>query len=343
MGTGDGMPADDPLDKEISVGAEITESGVKANARSRTLAAIDRLCGNLVDRLNIPIERSNAHARAVMLGEQRLIEAVAQYGIERLSHDPDFARRAAEQHFKRVFKAQENTDAVVREAIDHLATDPPSDFEAHSGRTDIDSSFLDSFERYAAGASTEELRLKWARVLSSEIRKPGTFSTKVLRIVDELEARTAQEFERLAASRLDDVLPKALVGDLNFQEVGMLTTAGLVHDPGLTGHIRLFADVQNDGGDRVRFVQFGTRGISLRSDATIATVADVIQTSDKGLALPVYVLTDVGKAVATILPDKEGEALNQLIHKLKGLMPDLAITEYRRQPEDQRFRVIGTF
>jgi hypothetical protein len=42
--------------------------------------------------------------------------------------------------------------------------------------------FLERFERYAQEASTKKLRQKWRRALSSEIREPGRFSLRVLRI-----------------------------------------------------------------------------------------------------------------------------------------------------------------
>jgi hypothetical protein len=56
---------------------------------------------------------------------------------------------------------------------------------------------MNRFERFAEDASTDELRQRWGRVLSAEIRKPGTFSPKVLRIVDEIDQSTAAIFERV--------------------------------------------------------------------------------------------------------------------------------------------------
>jgi hypothetical protein len=48
---------EDHLDKETSVSVDLTETGVTAKAKSRLVAAIDRLGGNLLEILNAPQRR----------------------------------------------------------------------------------------------------------------------------------------------------------------------------------------------------------------------------------------------------------------------------------------------
>jgi hypothetical protein len=60
----------DPLDTSISIGAELTNSGLNVNAKSRAVAAIDRLVGSAADFLNIPIERRNVRERTKIEGER---------------------------------------------------------------------------------------------------------------------------------------------------------------------------------------------------------------------------------------------------------------------------------
>jgi hypothetical protein len=50
------MSGDDHLDKETSVVVDLTPTGVTAKAKSRFVAAIDRLCGNAVELANTSME-----------------------------------------------------------------------------------------------------------------------------------------------------------------------------------------------------------------------------------------------------------------------------------------------
>jgi hypothetical protein len=202
--------SDDHLDKETSVGVELTETGVKAKAKSRLVAAFDRLGGNIFELVNVRMERRISRERSMIAGERKVIEAAIEYGLDRLKKDPEFAQRVAETHFRKIFHQQDNKDAVIVEAIEELRHNPVTEAEAEAGPPELNPEFMDRFERYAEDASTEQLRQKWGRVLTAEIRKPGTFSRKALRVVEELDAETARLFEKLCQSRLDDVLPKSL-------------------------------------------------------------------------------------------------------------------------------------
>src|SRR6185312_17311032 len=124
----------DHLDNETSVSADLTPTGVKASAKSRLVAAIDRLGGNIVDFVNIPIEAKNAEKRAVMDGRTRAIDAMTSIGIERMKADPEFAERAIRSNLGSIFARQENKDAVVEKAIEDLRRQPPSDEDARSGK-----------------------------------------------------------------------------------------------------------------------------------------------------------------------------------------------------------------
>jgi hypothetical protein len=169
------MAGDDHLDRETSVSAELTPSGLKAGAKSRLIAAIDRLGGNAVEWINVRMEADLSARRARIEGERQLIEAVVKYGIERIGKDEDFARRALENTFRKAIQNQANKDAVLHEAIEDLRESPPHPAENEAGGSALDDQFMDRFEYYAEGATSEQLRQKWGRVLAAEIRKPGPF------------------------------------------------------------------------------------------------------------------------------------------------------------------------
>jgi hypothetical protein len=275
-----------------------------------------------------------------------VIDALVDYGVDRLKRDPEFAQRVAEKHFGKIFNQQDNKDEVLAQAIEDMRHDPLTKSEAETGGPELDSQFMDRFERYAEEASTEQLQQKWGRVLSAEVRKPGTFSAKVLRIVDEIEPQTAQLLERLCSSRLANVLPKCLVGRLSFGEVASLTSSGLLVEPGVEGQIRAFGSVAANDGSIVWMLNLGDYAIALSKDVAIPAVGFeyltkeppiIVFDEEKNPALPVYVLTDAGAAIAEILPNHRQAAFSDIVSKMKSYLPSAQILELERNPLGQGF------
>jgi hypothetical protein len=260
-----------------------------------------------------------------------------------LKKDPEFAQRVAETHFRKLFHQQDNKEAVLVEAIEDLRHDPLTDAEAEAGPPELNPEFMDRFERYAEDASTEELRQKWGRVLSAEIRKPGTFSRKALRVVEELDAETAQLFEKLCESRLDNILPKCLVGELSFSQVASLVTADLMVDPGATGQVRQSGEAK-EGQDELWFIGFGEFGVAFKRTVIVGKPGasggkPPVVPSRNGPAIPVFVLTDTGRAVAEILPNHRRNAFLALMTKLREWGPDEDIRALQQVPSTNNYEV----
>ncbi|KRQ92554.1 hypothetical protein [Bradyrhizobium valentinum] len=283
---------DDVLDKETSVSVELTESGVKAKAKSRTVAALDRLGGNLSELLNVRMERHVTRERAIITGEKKMIEAAVEYGIDRLKKDPDFAERVAEKHLRKIFHRQDNKDAVLVEAIEDLRHDPLTDAE-------------------------------------------------------ELDAQTAQLFERLCRSRLENVFPKSLVGELSFAEAASLVTADLMVDPGAAGQIRQSVLMKASDERELWFVPLGEYAIAFQKDINLGQpgaagtgpAAVLRSNKDNNPVLPVYVLTSTGQAVAEILPNHRREALLALLGKLRKYWPHEDILALEWMPSVSSYQV----
>src|SRR5690606_4389133 len=153
--------------------------------------AFDRFGGSVFDAASAHIEAHTAKRRATTDGEVKLIKTISQYGVERLVAHPEEAERAFQRHLWKVRKEKENTDGVMQTALEDLRNNPPDEASAQNEEP-LSEEFLDRMEDYSARASTDDLRQRWGRVLASEIRKPGTFSGKVLRVVDELDSEAAR-------------------------------------------------------------------------------------------------------------------------------------------------------
>lgn len=190
--------ADDHLGNEVSLSVELTERGFKAGAISRTVSSVDRLLGDVIDLANVHLERMTEKGRAKTDAEVSIIQALGKMQLEAIHSDPEFAARAMQQHLKVAGIRYENKAASVAAALEDLREEP-SHADNASDADVLSDAFINRWERYAEEATDDQLREKWGRVLASEIRKPGTFSAKVLRVVDELDAATALTFERLCA------------------------------------------------------------------------------------------------------------------------------------------------
>ena len=159
------MEKEDHLDKETSVSAELTPTGgVKASARSRAVAAFDRLIGNAFEKWNAPMEAKAAEVRAVSDSRLKVIEAVTALGLDKLRNNSEMAARAIENHFGKILDRQDNKEAVVAAAVEDLRLQPPTEQEASSGEDELQGPFVNRFERYAEEATTDGLRQKWGRV-----------------------------------------------------------------------------------------------------------------------------------------------------------------------------------
>lgn len=318
----------DALDKSTSIGAELTPTGLNVKAKSRLVAAIDRLGGNAVDAINIPLERRNSRERAKIEGEQQLIEAVTRIAIERMGIDDEFAERVTRNLLGSAFARQDNKDGVMRHLIEDLRRDPVAD----EGSEQLDPLFVNKIERHAEDAATEQLREKWGRVVAAEIRRPGTVTPMVLRVVDEMDAETAQIFEELCSNRLSNVIPTCLAGALDFRRTVKLVSAGLLVDPSPNGQIRHAAEAEDQRGSKLLLFDLGIRGLGIPVDAKVnalagdeGKIAPMVLVRG-GVAIPVYVLTDAGLAVSRILPDHEANALKAYVKKLSAFAADLPIS-----------------
>lgn len=299
--------SEDHLSNETSIFVELTDKGIKSSARSRAVAAMDRLVGSVVDLGGAWFEGFSARRRARTDGERKLIEAAANYGVDRMNVDDEFAKRAFDNQFRKVVQQQLNKDGVVAAAIENLRLRPPTDQEAIAGPSQVGDEFMNRFETYAEGATTDQLRERWGAILACEIRRPGTFNQKVLRVVDELDSEAAKAFENLMPFRVGDCFLKCALPELSLSQRISLISAGLIVDPGFTGHRHSFVLEEFDGQPRWAS-SFGNLLVTLPKDTEIGHGGDVICQIDGTPFFDVIILTDVGNALCHILPSDE-EAL----------------------------------
>lgn len=295
---------EDPLDNEISVEGSLTETGVKVKLSSRLMSAVDRLAGNIIDAVSIPIEASNSRKRALMNAERAIIEAKSKSIVQRIDADPEFADRAINSHLLNIMRKQENKEAVIEVAREELKRLPTPDPSALKDAPDtLDDDWLNFFEPLAEKATSERMRDLFGRILSGEIRKPGAFSFSTLRVASELDQQTAELFQRFASVRFRHILPRKSPLELptHFGEFLELEVAGLVS----FGNGTLISEYA--ASDKKLINLGGQKHLGL-----LRTKAP-----NKTVEIPAVILTRVGVQLASILPNDELQALRLMVASIK--------------------------
>jgi hypothetical protein len=324
------MQENDPLNTETSVSAEVTPTGLKASARSRTISALDRLGGNFIDQFSTRIEAKTSRDRAKIGAEREIIEAATKHAVERLGKNPEFVDRMLADIIGTAVSQRENKDAVIQYAIEDLRNEPPTEDEANSGPETIAENTLNRIEFYAEGASTDEIRERFGKVLAAEIRRPGTFAAKTLRIVDELDSHTAAFFERFAASGFQNVVPVCQVAKPTLGEQIMLMEADLLVDPG-TGKISLFREAESEVGTESWLLEMGDYALNIPRDkvSTLPTspvIGNPLIIHKGQPALPVYILTSGGTAISSIIKRDRLKNASEILAKVIEKHPDIEIS-----------------
>lgn len=272
------MSAKDHLSNRVGARLRLSEKGVSAEVKSRTVAALDRLLGSLIDIPTAKLEAMAARNRVQDIrGAQRIEtdQELPGVGVAVARHDLEKAARRAS-----------NKRHVADRTLEHLAGEPSGE-ESQTGELSLDEDWLNYFEDYAEKASTEKLRDIWARVLAGEIRRPKSFSLATLRFMSELDKSIASAFEAAVQRRSSEGFilkpdKSEMRGD-RLLELVFLEEVGLLQD--VNGTLQITTKPDGEGTWHWR-----EGGCALVGK----TKAEV--------KVPVIMITRTGREVAQILP-----------------------------------------
>ena len=90
---------------------------------------------------------------------------------------------------------QKNFESIINMTDEDLAGRHE---EANNDGKEMDEDWFNQFSRYAMGVSNEDMKKRWAKVLSSEIRKPGSFSIRTLNLMSTLSRNEAEVIRKIA-------------------------------------------------------------------------------------------------------------------------------------------------
>ena len=219
---------EDPSDESNAIRDFITDlttepiaPGIPAPVRRNIFKAFSQLCSAAID---IPIAHFSGLAderRAVTAARIKLTETSAEQMAQQMQTDPEYARVAAEMFANKILREQVNLDKVSRQAAIEIqeTSKLTNQAEQEGSENTITDDWLNTFEIEARQKSSEEMQAYFGRVLAGEIRKPGSFSIRTVRILASLDQETATHFARLCSLCISfdsgDVRVSSLAGNAN--------------------------------------------------------------------------------------------------------------------------------
>ena len=194
-------PTDNPLEAAGDTASElltdfVTGLPIPAPVKKNLFKAFARLCSATIDVPVAYLEGKADESRAETRARIKLINTTADQISEQMRVDPVYARRAVEKFGHRVLREQVNLDMIAEKSVEELKSRPEFEDTSEAG---IDDDWLNEFETEARKKSTEEMQTYFARVLSGEIVRPGSFSLRAIKILGSLDVRVAHLFQRLCS------------------------------------------------------------------------------------------------------------------------------------------------
>lgn len=198
-------------------------SHVAAPVLKNASKAFSQLCSALTKIPVAYIEGIESEIRAASEARVNIISAIGKQTEEQIQVDPEFAKAAIQKYGSKIIREQRNLDKVCKVAATQLQAE--ATLSSNSTQTakeipPIDDDWLNSFEKEASQKSTEEMQLLFGRILAGEISQPSSFSIKTVKLIGQLDSRTANLFRLLCS------LSISLRGTNNIIDARVLSLGG---------------------------------------------------------------------------------------------------------------------
>lgn len=176
----------------------VSDSAIPAPIRRNMFKAVDRLCSALIDVPVGALERRSAEKRAESEARIKIGMEVTDQIIQQIKVDPEFPQRASNTFAKKILRDQFNLEKILSIAASQLkktkynsSTDQNADSEEEKS---IEDEWFSAFENEACQKSSEEMQERFAQILAGEIKRPGSFSIRAIKLLGEVDSETASIF-----------------------------------------------------------------------------------------------------------------------------------------------------
>ena len=160
--------------------------------------AFSRLCSAAVEIPIAYLEGKADERRAETEARVSLVHATASQISQQMRVDPEYARRAASQFGNKLIREQVNLDMIAAQAMEQIRHGEDLN-KSESTDTEIDDDWLHNFDTEARKKSAEEMQNYFARILCGEIQKPNSFSIKAVKLLGDMDKKSAERFAKFCS------------------------------------------------------------------------------------------------------------------------------------------------
>ncbi|MDQ6996577.1 MAG: DUF2806 domain-containing protein [Mariprofundus sp.] len=176
--------------------ADLT-SGIPTPIKKNAFKAFGQLCTAAVDIPVAYLEGAAAERRAETQARIKLIDTGADQIAKQMEVHPEYAHIAVKKFGQKILREQINLDIITKNAMDEITQESYN--EQDDSVENISSDWLNAFEKEAVNMSSDEMQLLFGKILAGEIKKPSSFSIRVVNLVSQLDKRTAASFQLLCS------------------------------------------------------------------------------------------------------------------------------------------------
>ncbi len=203
----------------------LSDSVIPAPIRRNALKVFGHLCTAAIEVPVAYFEGKAAEMRAGTEARIKITKENADQIAEQMNVPPEYARRAANKFAQKIICEQVNLDEISAVAANELNKGEPTNSKDQGADNNsehtVNDDWLNNFGNEASQKSTEEMRLLFGRILAGEIRKPGTYSIKAVKILGELDQNTATLFKKFcSASIISEFLDSGEIFDARVASLG---------------------------------------------------------------------------------------------------------------------------
>ena len=181
--------------------------------------AFRKLCSAAVEWPAAFFKGKASERQAVTEANRKITETVTDQIIQQIQVPSEYAQIAVGKHLEKIIGEQLNLDKISAIAANELkAGDPNGPTNQSTSEPDkeqsanspnqgtnsgeekvIDDDWLNNLENEARSKSTEDMQRHFGRILAGEIRQPGSYSIKAVKLLGELNQDTAALFKKLCS------------------------------------------------------------------------------------------------------------------------------------------------
>ena len=240
---------------------------------------------------------------------------------EIVQHILELHDRAVERTNIKEIQRQLNVEKIISNAAEELSD------ETKIPEVDLDEDWLNRFFRTAEDISSDKMQHLWAKILSEEHKKPGSFSLRTLETLKSITQTEAEIFSKVGKYAFTTKGSAYLINDYDFlknnlsaSNIVTLQEVGLIH----SSNNYIFKINEANAGDTTALFMGDYAFLLKRKKNTNSAEIDAL------------IFTSVGNELLSLIQKEEKEfyiPLAQLLYRklknLPGITASIGLYEYK--------------